>query len=676
MIDMAFRDGVYFDCFKNRSPANISPHEIEGVIHTMRIMQGVFLSFVCLLIVFGSCRRNQPSLVDRNQPPDTELWYAPPDSSEYTYLVHLYWRGVDLDGTAVRFIWAIRDTVVLGERFWNPAERLSDFREGTITTKTDSVFAFTAYDERSGAKVNRQAFHIAAIDDRGFIDPFPATVEFIATIDEYPRMHFATHINGKTKAYVPSEIPQDTVGMFKPFSISYHGTTKNGRIRAYQYFPLSTVIEIPGSHVWNYDLSDTMLYFENTGRYALPASRKNQPFQFAAKCLDDAEAQSRISATTGRNGVAQLIVNFDPDTRIHEVRNQYTVDDVEYSRPIDFTDGIPDTVPYKSWVTLFYSGWDDPRDSVVCNRLNPDKCIDYQVRFRMERHTPEGDFSTDSNWLPRGGVHDTDTLAVADSNSVRIGPFEYDIFVQAIDENGRGDGSRLVEKAASVPIIGSYDPTLDSIVVEDHFGKRLDLSVVDTLTWNFWKGEGWPYTCWCDTVDLGVSACPTHSCPPGSGSLDFFKTFSFTIKGWGHDDPREPTGSGVKAWKYEVFNSAGRPVSLGSGGGGVWVNSVMTNKFDQRVQIRFQYPGPFPLQGDPPPDTMGDSVMANLPSWFDDDLTFVIRGRDTAARGEPRYEQRVFLNGQQRPAGLFNAGNNGRLTETKSFTFRVRLVRP
>lgn len=493
-------------------------------------------------------------------------------------------------------------------------------------------------------------------------------IRFATTITEI-RNGIETTI---TKPYVHSEIPQDTVGMFRPFVISYHGIPASGSIAGYRFYPLSSGIVIEGQDEWTADLSDTLRVFSNVGDETIPASRHDQPFALAAQCKDDSGRVSAIDEATGDPGVARVIVNFDPDTRIEAASNQYTVGGIQYSRQIDFTDGIPDTVPYKSWVTLFYTGWDDPRDGVLCSPTDLDECIDYQVRFVMERHTEEGDFNADSNWLPRGDVHDTNPTGVEDSNSVRIGTYEYDIYVQTVDENGRGDGGRIKEKAASIPIVGNYDPVFDSLAVEDHFGRRLDLSVVDTLTWNFWKGEGWPYTCWCDTVDLGTPSCPDHPCPPGSGSLDFFKTFSFRVKGWGHDNPRDPDGSGVKAWRYEVFNSAGQPLNIGSGGG-IWITAETLNEFEELIRVRFQYPGPFSPLGDP----MGDSVFANLPSWFDDDLTFVIRGRDTASSlDEPRFEQLVFLNGLMVPAGSFNASNNGRLTEEKTFTFHLRLVRP
>ena len=112
----------------------------------MKLRVAVFLLVVCLSVIVFSCRRNQPSLVDANQPPDTELWYAPLDSTEYEWNVHLYWQGVDRDGIAERFIWTITDTVEANPLLrWNPSERVADYRQGRVTARTDSVIAFTAY---------------------------------------------------------------------------------------------------------------------------------------------------------------------------------------------------------------------------------------------------------------------------------------------------------------------------------------------------------------------------------------------------------------------------------------------------------------------------------------------------------------------------------------------------
>lgn len=645
----------------------------------MKIMQGVFLIFVCLLIVFFACRRNQPSLVETNQAPETELWYAPPDSTEYEYKVHLYWRGTDFDGTATRFIWVIKDTLVLGTEVWNPAERVRDFREGTITNRTDSVFSFTGFKLVGGAPQtrNRQAFHIAAIDDEGVIDPSPAAFEFVASIGKLPEIRFYTDIRGIFRPYEHNEVPRDTVGMFKPFTLSYNGVTTNGTITGYKYFPISSGLEVPGADVWSTVLTDTNRIFRNnivqpgdnpddgTIYGVIPSSI----YRFAAQCLDEAGAESRVSPATFENGVAQIVVNYDPDTRIHEVRNSYSTGGQNFTRQIDFEDGVPDTVSYKSWLTLFYSGWDDQRDSIVCNPVNPDRCLDYQIRYILY----SGSFREISWWFPRDATHDTDTLAVADSNSVSIGSFDYEWLIRTIDENGRGDGT-----PPSVAVVGNYPPTLDSVAIEDHFGNRMDLSVVDTLTWNFWKAEGWPDNdaCWCDSVDFGTSgSCFDHPCPPGQGTFQHFKNFALHIKAWGHDEPEEPTGSGVKAWQYTIHDSDNNLLTIGESGAG-WQNAAVTNRLDDVVRVRFEYPGPFTQ---PPEDIdwFGDTVFENLPSWFDKDLTVRLWGRDTLAQGqEGFYSQYLFLNGSRYTANDFAAGGIGRLTKRETFTFHVRLIRP
>ncbi len=161
----------------------------------MRSSKGfLLLGVLCLIIAIASCRRNQPSLIDRNQAPETELWYAPPDSTDYEYLVHIYWRGLDKDGAVMKYIWTITDTIeAQEEKRWNPADRIEDYMRGRLTTRTDSVFSFTAYKNVGGIglKKNRQAFHIAAIDDNGVIDPTPAAIEFVATIDKLPKIQFS-----------------------------------------------------------------------------------------------------------------------------------------------------------------------------------------------------------------------------------------------------------------------------------------------------------------------------------------------------------------------------------------------------------------------------------------------------------------------------------------------------
>ena len=655
----------------------------------MRFMQGVFLLSLSLLIAFGACRRNQPTLVDKNEAPDTELWYAPPDSTEFEYLVHLYWRGVDNDGTAVQFIWTIKDSIIEGEEAWNPADKLRDFRQGRMTTRTDSVFAFTAFKEISGlgVKKNRQAFLVAAIDDNGVIDPTPAWTEFIATINELPVTHFTTHINGVVEPYVHQEIPKDTVGVLQPFAISYHGTSENGLINAYKYFPLTSGVVIEGEREWIEDITDTLVNFPNTGDDLLPSGE----FKFAAQCRDGANAISPVDAATpNKRGVCKVVVNFDPQTQFLDVLSTYHGPGGQMvSEDVIWDDGQPDTVPYRSFVRIRYWGEDDERDGKInCNDLEPNKCIGFQVAYRSTSpyNSAANEFSL---WQPRVGVHDTDKLSSTDSNTFYIGSLNYKLYARALDEHARPDGT-----PPSIDIIGNYAPTLDSVAVEDHLGNRLDLSIVDTLTWNFFKGEGWPYVCECDTVDKPELFCHSSlndppSCqfkpfPENGNSFDFYKVFSFHVKAWGHDSPKDPPpsdddpyGSGIKSWQYRVMNDDGQMVDLGKSVLG-WFEqktgsgTLVLNNLDDVVRWKVFYPSGI-LSGQP--DPMGDTVFANLPPWLGQNYTFLLTGRDTPQRSSDEFEQTIFLNGNPALINSFRDASLGRRTQQRVFAFHIQLVR-
>jgi hypothetical protein len=468
----------------------------------------------------------------------------------------------------------------------------------------------------------------------------------VTELTELPRVQFATHIDGTSKAYTHSQIPRDTVAALEPLSISWHGVTPNRAITRYWYTPLSGGVDVPGSDVWYEDLADTLKTFTNTVDDLLPSGVVS--FNFGARARDAAGAESSLNAGTFTEGVCRVVVNFDPDTRITDLQNTYTHGSGgERSRNIDFADGIPDTVSYKSWVRLRYLGWDDARDGKIeCNDLEPDKCIGFQVAYNRTSTVP-GAYEF-SGWQPRNGVHDTDPFSSADSNSVNIPSAEMELFARAVDEHGRPDGT-----PPSVDVIGNFTPTLDSVVVADHLGNRLDLAVVDTVTWNFWKGEGWPYKDVTDTLELG------------GPEPKFVKTFSFNIRAWGRDHPWDPPGSGVKAWRYMVQNSQGAYIDLGRSTAGFF-DGASIDVLDERIAVTFRYAIT---------DTLGDAVFADLPSWFDDNLTCFLMGRDTAVFGEPEFYQYMFINGAQQTMNVFPAGTLGRRTAEKVFTFQVRLVR-
>lgn len=625
-----------------------------------RYVQGIALLAAVIAAMTASCRRQQPSLIDRNHPPDTQLWYAPPDSSEYEYTVHMYWRGVDRDGTTSRFIWAVQDTIAGQGLSWNPSLRLRDYRAGHITSRTDSVFAFTAYKNVSGVGVrkNRQAFFVAAIDDNGVIDPQPAAVEFVATIAQLPQIRFTNHIDGVKRPYHYQIPPRDTVGMYKPFAISYHGITSNGRVRGYQFFPLSTEIIVPGAGLWYDNLADTTRNFANTVEDPIP----NGTFRFAAKCIDDAGAESQIDAGAFRSGVSQIVVNFDPNTWMTRVKRTTFYADSVVVRDINFTDNKADTVPYKSWITIFYYAHDDRRDTRLCSVADPDECIDFNVKVvRVDARSPNT--GEDSGLLPRSGVHDSDANSTADSNSVNIGSFEYDVKAVAVDENGTRDGT-----PASVHVIGNYDPTLDTYAMQDHFGAPMNTTTVDTLVWNFYKGIGWPYDAPSDTVQTDDR---------------YFKEFGFHIIASGHDDRRDPQGSAVKAWRYGAFtgfqslDNPGTPVQIGRAGA-AWFSGDAPNHVDELAKIKVRYDDP---QGD---DVFADPVNFGL-GFVNQVITIVFYGRDTTLL-EPSFDQYVFWNfvptgekagtlSSKNLINSVNASESGRWTQPKVVSFYLRFTR-
>jgi hypothetical protein len=640
----------------------------------MTLRQGVFLFSLCLLVVVSACRRNAPDLVDTNAAPETELWFAPPTQTEYEYLVHLFWRGVDIDGTTESFIWTITDTLdIEDETRWNPSARLRDLRSGHFISRTDTVLAFTAFRDVGGIGIrkNRQTFHIASIDDNGVIDPSPAAVEFVATIERLPHVDFTVwRVDPNSPdpgnpvfvpyPYEPLEVPQDTVGMFRPFQVSYHGSTNNGIVRGYRWRPLSTSIVIPGADVWTDDLSDTLRIFTNTGNDTLPAT----VFRLAAQCRDDAGAESPVAAGSFNEGVAQVVVNFDPDTRIHNIENTFNLNGVPTQRTIDFTDSVPDTVSYLSWVRIDYSGWDDDRDVKRCPpaSINPDRCIEFQFRYKRVSSRVRGS-REDSGWLPNvEPFQNSDINSATDSNSVNVGSLEYEFLVRALDENGTPDGStdRLVGGVpvpqSRVDIVGNFDPTLDGVSVVDNNGAPIDLTgpVVDTLTWDW------------------------NSVPP---VLDFVnlvwtKTFEWRIGAQGHDHPWDPQDSGVKSWRYFIFTDYGTvdqafwPLARA---GETWVDGVSLNILDDKFELTFRYPID---------DTNADTIFDNLPGYFDETLTVLLSGRDTSV-DEDEFEQIVFLDVDPTPGtpavpetvNQFPSASFGRWTHEQEFAFYFRMVR-
>ncbi|MDH3217753.1 MAG: hypothetical protein OEN01_16005, partial [Candidatus Krumholzibacteria bacterium] len=244
---------------------------------------------------------------------------------------------------------------------------------------------------------------------------------------ELPEIRFATNIRNVITPYNPTAL--DTVGMFRPFAISYHGIAAQGKIDAYRFFSLTPGVELDGANVWSTDLSDTVRVFANIDPQAIPSGI----FRLAVQCRDSKGAVSLVDAATFRQGVCQVVINFEPDTELFQVLNTYEVGGSWFTEAVDFSDETPDTVPYRSWVTLFYRGSDRRSnsgallDSSLCQDV-VNECLRYQVGFTSRSDQIPG-FSFTSRWLPDGG-EDNNEFGTADSTSMNMGTVEYDLRVR------------------------------------------------------------------------------------------------------------------------------------------------------------------------------------------------------------------------------------------------------
>jgi hypothetical protein len=452
---------------------------------------------------------------------------------------------------------------------------------------------------------------------------------------EPPTIHFTTTITRVgpgssttvTKPYNPDVL--DTVGVHRPFAISYHGTTPNGYITEYWFLPLSSEFTMPGQNIWYTDLTDTLRLFPNIGGESVP----NRIFRFAARSKDNLGAVSIIDGDLYTEGVCQIVVNFDPDTEILQALNTYVVNDNTYQRWIDFEDAVPDTVPYKSWITLFYQGWDSPYDSILCaDELN--KCIRYQVSFKRESaRYPNA--TARSAWLPQYG-EDNNLFGIEDSTSMNMGSVEYDVFVRSLDEHGKYDGT-----PDTLRIIGNYDPVLDNMEIVDHLSNVIMDG--DTLTWNWWKPEN------SDTLAAEGQ------------NVYYKKQFSFALNGTGHDHPDE-WDSGIKSWQYNFYDLQGELVRFMYSG--VWKHGSALNELSDTMRVTFTYP----LS-----DPMGDEVFNNLPEWINKTYDATLMGRDTET-GDIFY-QYMFVNSYKELLNVYSVSLLGRWTQEETMRFHLRIVR-
>ncbi|MCK4237295.1 MAG: hypothetical protein KAX38_09275, partial [Candidatus Krumholzibacteria bacterium] len=341
----------------------------------------------------------------------------------------------------------------------------------------------------------------------------------------------------------------------------------------------------------------------NTGDKAFP----NGDFYFKVIARDEAGALSSSNILTGE-GVCQIVINHDPDTRIRGGLAHYVMQDgTPVEREIDFRDGEPDTLPYNSTMLIEYFAWDDPKDIPTLQYQNPPLPLRFQ--FRYKRWAEGGRAMKLSPWYPLGGAEDTNPFADLDderrdidSTSIRVGTFDYEFFARSFDEQYRSDGTPDV-----ISFVGNYPPSVDSIRIGfwepdtlKNYGVKFFQEIPNDTLYIGWRGlvneiklnRG--DTCYIDTVKIDMVR------------RKITKYYKFVLRGFGHDDYRDPPGSGVKGWQFFIDSDGGNYNFKKEGD---WLFEYAKNFMEHELFIKITVPFE---------QALTDSVVNDPPAYFGD----------------------------------------------------------
>lgn len=282
-----------------------------------------------------------------------------------------------------------------------------------------------------------------------------------------------------------------------------------------------------------------------------------------------------------------------PDTRILFGVGRYmnqageNVEDTIY-----FDDGEPDTLPYNSRLYIFYCGYDNAWDAVQCE--DPTLEMLYQFRFwRRGQHIGGGNPSTyETPWYPLEKAEDTRCHTNIDGTYMRIGTYEYRFMVRSFDDEYKSDGT-----PDTVRFLGNFPPVVDLVQI----GYDEEPLIPEV---HFKPISG-------DTLYIGLDkvfqqrpdTASTYYVEFDSGEMMYTYYYKIILKANGHDDHRDPPGSGIKAW---LFSMRG-PEDYYYTDEEEWVYDNPVNEYYQELDFRIYVPfdteteGPdFSIINDPP----------------------------------------------------------------------------
>lgn len=346
-----------------------------------------------------------------------------------------------------------------------------------------------------------------------------------------------------------------------------------------------------------------------------------------ARCSIHKSAESEWS-----DGVI-VRVGTVPATEIIRVTNRYWVDGSKSEVDVDFADGVPDTVPYGSWITVYFQGVDSTVDDNCPDLSN--NCWRYQMRHDWFSPRDASMFGQ-TPWLPVEG-QDTDLASVVDSMSMNIGTVNYTVHARVQIVFGTADPD-----PPSFEIAGNFPPSLDDFYLEDPRGNAM--ADGDTIILNWWEPE-----------DSSLFVRGTQ--------LMKRKTFFFVVRASGHDDPRD--ASDGLSWRYRFPFVDDPSQEARFARSGAWVDGVTTEALCDTHRYTAEYPES---------DVRGDAIFIDRPpSWQDRSLDFLIKARDLPT--STYFEQIVIVEGVPRTMNFYITDSSTIETTQRQLRFHIKLVR-
>ena len=494
----------------------------------MRLHQRLALLYVLVLILglsalFG-CRAFEPETVIVNHPPETYLTGAPTEQGGGLFHFHLFWHGTDVDGSVVRYVWALTDSTIQDEESdddeedqrFNPAVNITTLNIAHWTTRTDTVFDFQIGE---GAVTTRDmTFHIVAVDDRGDYDRTPARLYFLSNALGVPAIQFYNSLEQTSATRMAGD---DTVGFGESLAISWNGSTPN--IRSFSAAHLAerdTVPPLDGLYGFKFrlpldiDCDDVNEDCWFPQRFSIRENRNvsyfgattglefsNAPggadvynrllFQGVHLLLVNSVDVAGVEVPSEAQQL-QFIVNYDPDTMILGLPKDFDGEGGDPAVVLDTDPFYPDptvypfyrvyrpdgeittsafapndTIPHRSVAVFKAIGWDDADDTPLGDfGLTPgvDYRIAFQSKFEAWGRFRGGDsffrFETQFSDAVPSVWDDTAVGASADTMSVLVGPFLYEFSMRAMDEHERRDGTPEI-----FPFSGNRPPEIECVDV-------------------------------------------------------------------------------------------------------------------------------------------------------------------------------------------------------------------